>query len=116
MARPKKAKASEQKPKRTTRRPEQQELPDPGFKRKVAPEIESLERELTEARTAKSDAKADEDEAAAKLAEAMRKHSIDVYKFTDAEGLEVTIRVKPTKTKITVKRKKPAAADEAEAN
>jgi len=92
---------------------EQTELPAPGFKRKVAPEINRATEVLNEARTEKKNAKEAEDAAVEKLIVAMRKHEVDVYKFTDDEGVEVTVRIKEGKTKVTVSKKKPAQADEA---
>jgi hypothetical protein len=107
-----KTKTKTKKPPRT-KKPEQTSLPGEGYARKVDPAIEQAEAELTEARTAKVGAKKEEDEAAERLVAKMREHNIDVYKFTDAEGVPVTIRVKAGKVKVTISRKKPAQADEA---
>jgi hypothetical protein len=89
--------------------PEQTQIP--GTERKVAPEIEAITVELVTARAEKKDAKEAEDGATERLVEAMRKLGIEVYKFHEADGTEVTVRVKAAKTKITVKKARPAAAD-----
>lgn len=94
---------------------EQTNLPGEGYARKVSPAIEKATAALIEARAGKDEAKEAEERAAAALVNAMAETGVDVHKFTDADGTEVTVRVKPGKVKVIVKRKKPAAAAEAEA-
>lgn len=94
------------------RKPEQQALPGPEYARKVDPRIEAAEREITEARTAKAEAKKDEEAAAEKMVAAMAAAGVDRHQFTDAEGIPVEILLRPGKVRVIVRRKKPRATED----